>query len=104
MSRKKEIEKAAAFLGLYAAHDVCYGSGWREVGHYWGRASTILGEIRLNDKELEFCRLVALERAMKYIEKAYADPSKTGLPFNKEDAIRMAKESIDNALKDLQGR
>ncbi|GAB6876198.1 hypothetical protein [Thermaerobacter litoralis] len=52
----------------------------------------------------KYCRRIATERAIKYIDKAYADPSKVGLPANKDTTIRMAIDSIARALRELQER
>ena len=58
----------------------------------------------MNHQEIEYCRHIATERAIKYIDKAYADPSKVGLPANKDTTIRMAIDSIARALRELQER
>lgn len=99
MSRRDRIREAGMFLGLSAARFACYGEGWREAGDYRNRSVEILDEISLNEAEFRLCRETAVDRAERYIRRAYRTPGKRLVPATATDALRLAVEDIDAILK-----
>ncbi len=98
MSRRTEIQEAGKYVGLSAAHWVCYGEGWREVGDYRGRVEEILGDITLNEDEFTECCAAAVKRAAAYIARAYATPGKTLIPEDEKTALMLAGQDIQAIL------
>ncbi len=97
MSRQKQLESAAQFVGNAAAHLVLYQdpAGIREAIEYLGQAEIRIQALSWNEAELERFRDKALRRATQEIRERTGESR--GVRY--EQAIAQAAEVIERFIE-----